>query len=170
MNIANEDFVPYKSLGAIIVPYDYRHEVCLASFRFRHGDQALGDDMLDKNFATPSRILKPGDQLHAQVYRQLHGCSSFEERVAFLQLQPGNQFVGIQGAVLALEQKHFLWEKECYMYMSVDEPERLYRDKNGRQEIHVPLACVTSRGLGLMSLIGGDGDSSIGLLGFSDVL
>jgi hypothetical protein len=122
-------FALLADLGIITVPADYDHAKCLANFRKNNYKKFFGynDDITDKNFSNPSRILKPGDKLHVRAFQQIvGGTTTSEERMAFLKKQ-NPVFVGAQGASLVFEQKHEQLPKGKW-YASFDKKERLWKD------------------------------------------
>lgn len=127
-----EKFALLVDLGIIIVPDDYDPASRLKTFgkqnrkKFHYYD----DNIIDKNFPNPTRILKPGDKLHVRAFRQaVGGTTTSEERMAFLATQKAVH-VGAQGASLVFDQKRDQLPKGKG-YASFDEKDRLWKDAGG---------------------------------------
>jgi|SRR3989344_2286372 len=123
------EFVLLVDLGVITVPEDCR----LSTFsrenrgRFVYYEEAIND----VNFSNPTRILKPGDKLGVQAFRQaVPSPTTSEERLEFCRRQDGNVFVGVQGTSLVFDQKRNLLPKGLW-YSSLDQRERLWKDIRG---------------------------------------
>ncbi len=135
------DIVPPKfellvDLGIIEVPADYDHARQMASFAKRHRRKLyyFNDGLTDKNFANPTRILKPGDKLAVRAFKQIvPGTTTSEERMAFLATQ-GAIHTGAQGASLVYEQKREQLPKGLW-YASFDEKDRLWKDTDGYHRV-----------------------------------
>lgn len=141
-----EKFTLLADLGTITVPDDYDHATRLAVFREQNRDKFWGynDNFTDANFPNPTRVLKPGDQLHVLAFKQaVGGTTTSEERMDFLHRQKA-VFTSAQGASLVWEQKRDKLPKG-YWYLSFDEKDRLWKDADG---VHrVPWVSVYSDGV-----------------------
>ncbi len=129
-------------LGIITVPDDYVHESRLASFgkKNRKKFYYYNDNITDKNFPNPTRVLKPGDKLCIRGFKQIVGGSTTsEERIAFLARQKA-VYTGAQGASLVWEQKRDQLPRG-YWYSSFDEKERRWEDADANHEVPGVLAC-----------------------------
>ena len=131
-----EKFALLVDLGIITVPDDYDHATCLAKFHAKHQGGKnksfyyYNDNITDKNFPNPTRILKPGDKLRVRAFKQIVGGSTTsEERLAFLATQKAI-YTGAQGASLVFEQKRDQLPKGKW-YASFDEKEALWSDAGG---------------------------------------
>ena len=134
-------FVLFADLGEIIVPDDFDHKIWLASFdkKNRKKFYYYNDDITDKNFPNPTRILKPGDKLYVRAFKQnVPGSTTSEERMEFLATQSAIH-TGAQGASLVWEQKRDQLPKG-YWYCSFDEKERLWKDSDGCHRVPFVLA------------------------------
>jgi len=122
-----EKFAPLSDLGVVVVPSVYKHADRLGSFgrRNRKMFYYFHSALTDANFPSPTRIVKPGDKLRVQAWKQTVPETTFEERLAFL-AQTKSVHTGAQGASLVLEQ---LFEQlpEGYWCESFDERGRLWR-------------------------------------------
>lgn len=119
-------------LGIITVPDDYVHETRLTTFgeQNRKKFNYYNDEIIDKNFPNPSRILKPGDRLHVRAFKQaVGGTTTTAERMAFLATQKAI-YTGAQGASLVFDQKRDQLPKGKW-YASFDEKDRLWADAVG---------------------------------------
>lgn len=137
-----EKFALLVDIGIITVPDDYVHEKRLTMF-YKQNRRKLyyNDEITDKNFPNPTRILKPGDKLRVRAFKQVAlGTTTSEECMAFLATQKAIH-TSAQGLSLVFEQKREQLPKGM-MYNSFDESERLGRAASG---IHwVPaLVCYT---------------------------
>ncbi len=112
-------------LGEIVVPEGYGHTTALTTFHMQHRGAFYGynEDITDKNFPNPSRILQPGDRLGVQAFRQVVSSTTSEERLAFLATQDA-VLTGAQGASLVWKQKRDLLPKGRW-YLSMDHRDRL---------------------------------------------
>lgn len=127
-----EKFALYMDLGIVTVPDDYDHASRLKTFRKQNRRKfyRYSDDITDKNFQNPTRVLKPGDKLRVRVFNQVVGVTSTsEERMAFLATQKAVH-TGAQGASLVFEQKRDQLSQSKW-YASFDEPDRLWEDAVG---------------------------------------
>ena len=129
MSAGIEKFVPLVDLGVVTVPVDPR----LATFgrenrkRFFHYEEAI----TDANFSNPTRVLKPGDELEVQAFRQVvPGATTTEERLEFCRRQNGNVFVGAQGVSLVFELKRNQLPRGLW-YGSFDQKKNLWKDARG---------------------------------------
>lgn len=103
----SHSFALVKDLGVITIPKRADRRTCLGSFARRHRAKFVQyrDELTDENFPEPSRILKPGDQLRARIFKKVSpGWSSPDELLAFLKLQNA-VLVGAQGLTYLWEQK-----------------------------------------------------------------
>ena len=150
-------FALLADLGTIVVPADYDHATLLASFREQNEKPfyCYDEAITDQHFAKPSRVLKPGDRLQVQAYKQVgSGETSSEQRLAFLDSQHA-VYTGAQGATLVWAQKSSQLPKG-FWYCSFDRKERLWKDAGG---IHrVPFVYAYSGG-GFGFELGGFEDS-----------
>ncbi len=131
-----EKFGLFVDLGIITVPKDYDHASRLKTFRKEHFGEFYyyNDDISDKHFPKPSRILKPGDKLHVRVFKQIvRGTTTSEERMAFLATQKAVH-TGAQGVSLVWEQKRDQLPKDKW-YCSFDEKEVLWKDAGGYHRV-----------------------------------
>lgn len=120
-------FALLVDLGIITVPDDYVHEKWLTIFgkQNRKKFYYYNNNITDKNFPNPTRILKPGDKLRVRAFRQVvDGTTTSEERMAFLATQKAIH-TGAQGASLVFDQKRDQLPKGKW-YASFDEPDRLW--------------------------------------------
>lgn len=134
--VPTEKFGLLVDLGIITVPSDYVHGTRLGTFMKENRKKFYGvnDNITDKNFPNPTRILKPGDRLHVRAYQQIvPGTTTSEERLAFLATQKAIH-TGAQGASLVFEQKRDQLPKGRW-YASFDEPNRLWKDAGGRHGV-----------------------------------
>ena len=108
----------------------------LKSFRKQNKKQfySYNEDITDEHFATPSRVLKPGDRLQVQAYKQVgSGETSSEQRLAFLDSQHA-VYTGAQGATLVWAQKSSQLPKGLW-YLSMDQKECLWKDAGGYRRV-----------------------------------
>ena len=145
-----EKFALLAELGIITVPDDYDHETWLARFYGKHqgGKKKsfyyYNDEITDKNFPNPTRVLKPGDKLRVRAFKQVvGGTTTSEERMAFLATQKAIH-TGAQGASLVFEQKRDQLPKGKW-YASFDEKERLWTDADGHHRVP-GVDCVSDGG------------------------
>jgi len=137
-----EKFVLLVDLGIITVPKGYVHGTRLATFKKQNQKKFYGynDAISDENFPNPSHILKPGDKLHVQAFKQIvPGQTTSAERMAFLATQKAVH-VGAQGASLVFELKRDELPKGKW-YASFDEEDRLWRDAGGYRRVPIVRAC-----------------------------
>lgn len=130
-----EKFALLVDLGIITVPDDYVHEKRLTTFgqQNRKKFYYYNDDITDKNFPNPTRVLKPGDKLRVRVFKQVVDMTTSEERMAFLTTQKAIH-TGAQGASLVFDQKRNQLPKgECCA--SFDEKDRLWVDTDGYHRV-----------------------------------
>lgn len=126
-------FEPFINLGTLVVPSDYVNSDQLGNFnkKYRHKFLNYNDAMTDQNFNNPSYVLKPGDKLQVNVFKQtVPRTTTSEERMSFLSLQKSVVFLGAQGATLVWEQKRKNLIKGYY-YCSFDHRENLWISKEG---------------------------------------
>lgn len=121
-----EKFALLVDLGIITVPDDYVHKKRLTMFG-KHNRKKFyyyNDDITDKNFPNPTRILKPGDKLRVRAFKQVvGGTTTSEEHMTFLATQKAIH-TGAQGISLVFDQKRDQLPKGKW-YASFDEPDRL---------------------------------------------
>src|SRR3989338_7937561 len=149
-------FALLADLGTIVVTADYDHATLLASFREQNEKPfyCYDEAITDQHFAKPSRVLKPGDGLQVQAYKQVVASTSSEQRLAFLDSQHA-VYTGAQGATRVWAQKSSQLPKG-FWYCSFDRKERLWKDAGG---IHrVPFVYAYSGG-GFGFQLGGFEDS-----------
>jgi hypothetical protein len=123
-------------LGIVTVPADYDHSSCLKKFAKQNGRKFAyyNDDITDKNFPNPTRILKPGDKFRVCAFQQIvPGKTTSKERMAFLATQKAIH-TGAQGLSLIFDQKRDQLPKGKY-YASFDEKERLWKDADGNHRV-----------------------------------
>ncbi len=133
-----EKFGLFADLGIITVPDDYVHEKRLTTFgkKNRKKFYYYENEITDKNFPNPTRILKPGDKLRVRAFKQVvGGTTTSEERMAFLATQKAIH-TGAQGASLVFDQKRDQLPKGKW-YASFDEPDRLWKDADGYNRVPV---------------------------------
>ncbi len=131
-----EKFALLVDLGIITVPDDYVHEKRLTTFgkQNRKKFYYYNDEITDKNFQNPTRVLKPGDKFRVRAFKQVvGGTTTSEERMAFLVTQKAIH-TGAQGASLVFEQKRDQLPKGKW-YASFDEKERLWADADGNHRV-----------------------------------
>ena len=79
-----EKFALFVDLGIITVPDDYVHDNRLTTFgkQNRKKFYSYNDEITDRNFPNPTRVLKPGDKLRVRAFKQIVGGSTTsEERI-----------------------------------------------------------------------------------------
>jgi hypothetical protein len=132
-----EKFALLVDLGIITVPDDYLHDKRLTKFgkQNRKKFYYYNDDITDKNFPNPTRVLKPGDKLRVRVFKQVVGgaTTSSEDRMAFLATQKAIH-TGAQGASLVFDQKRDQLPKGKW-YASFDRKNRLLADAGGNHGV-----------------------------------
>lgn len=121
-------------VGIITTPDNYDHNQYLKFF-FKYCDASYGmvfnyEDITDKNFANPGRILKSGDKLLLSIIHQKKNFkSSVNERMELLN-SLNSIYPGVQGVCLSLEQKYHQiprsWRIDYY-----DKQENLWKNPNG---------------------------------------
>lgn len=129
-------FALLVDLGTITVPKGYDHATALESFRKENRKKfySYNDNITDKKFSNPTRVLKPGDKLRVRVFQQVvSGTTTSEERLAFLDTQKAI-YTGAQGASLVFAQKRSQLPKGKW-YASFDEKDRLWADAFGRHRL-----------------------------------
>ena len=121
-------FALLVDIGIITVPDEYDHASRLTTFgkqnckKFYYYD----DNITDKNFPNPTRILMPGDKLRVRAFQQVvGGTTTSEERMALLTIQKAIH-TGAQGASIIFDQKRYQLPKDKW-YASFDEPDRLWK-------------------------------------------
>lgn len=131
-----EKFALLVDLGIITVPDDYVHDKRLTTFgkQNRKKFYCYNDEITDKNFPNPTRVLKPGDKLRVRALKQVvGGMTTSEERMAFLATQKAIH-TGAQGASLVFDQKRDQLPKGKW-YASFDEKDRLWADADGDHRV-----------------------------------
>lgn len=134
-------FALLADLGIITVPDNYDHATYLRTFieqnrkEFYYYDYYAhyyyDNDITDRNFPNPTRVLKSGDKLRVCAFKQVFAQSTdSEERMAFLATQKAIH-LGAQGASLVFDQKRDQMPKGK-RYASFDEPDRLWEDADGK--------------------------------------
>ncbi len=119
-------FVLLVDLGIITVPDDYDHATALAKFDARNRNELVSydEEITDRNFPNPTRVLRSGDKLRVRAFVHWIGdTTTAEERMAFLVTQKAIH-TGAQGVALVFEQKRDQMPKGRW-YSSYDEMERL---------------------------------------------
>ncbi len=113
-------------LGPVTVPEYFVHEKCLDVLpSLGRPVHSVASEITDKNFANPSRKLKPGDRLWIRAHKQiLYGTTTKKERMAFLAAL-GSHHVGAQGVTLLFDKNLHRKLPQGYRYISYDEKERL---------------------------------------------
>ena len=131
-----EKFALLVDLGIITVPDDYVHEKRLGTFsqQDRKKFYYYNDEITDKNFPNPTRVLKPGNKLRVCAFKQVgDGTTTSEDRMAFLATQKATH-TSAQGASLVFDQKRDQLPKgRCYA--SFDEPDRLWVDAGNNHKV-----------------------------------
>lgn len=133
---SKEKFALLVDLGIITVPDDYVHDKQLTTFgkQNRKKFYYYNDEITDKNFPNPTRVLKPGDKLRVRAFKQVvGGTTTSEERMAFLATQKAIH-TGAQGASLVFDQKRDQLPKGKW-YASFDEKDRLWADADGDHRV-----------------------------------
>ena len=131
-----EKFALLVDLGIITVPDDYVHDKRLTTFGKlnRKKFYYYNDEITDKNFPNPTRVLKPGDKLRVRAFKQVvGGTTTSEERMAFLATQKAIH-TGAQGASLVFDQKRDQLPKGKW-YASFDEKDRLWAVAGGYHRV-----------------------------------
>jgi len=130
-----EKFALLVDLGIITVPDDYVHDKRLTKFGKQNRKKFYySDEITDKNFPNPTRVLKPGDKLRVRAFKQIvPGTTTSEERMAFLATEKAIH-TGAQGASLVFDQKRDQLPKGKW-YTSFDEKDRLWADAGGNPEV-----------------------------------
>ncbi len=131
-----EKFALLVDLGIITVPDDYDHASWLKTFgkQNRNKFYYYRDEITDKNFPNPTRVLKPGDKLRVRAFKQVvGGTTTSEDRMAFLATKKAIH-TGAQGASLVFDQKRDQLPKGKW-YASFDEKDRLWADAGGRRRV-----------------------------------
>lgn len=132
----SEKFSLLVDLGTIIVPDDYVHETQLASFREENHKRFIyyNDNITDKNFPNPSRILKPGDRLRVRIFKQsVSGITTTKERMEFME-KLGAVYTGVQGVSLVFDQKRDLLPRDFWC-VSYDHAGHLWKDADGNRRV-----------------------------------
>lgn len=126
--VPSDKFTLLVDLGIITVPDDYNHASRLTTFAAQNREKFTRYDEIisDANFPNPSRILKPGDKLWARVFQVTtsFAFATSAECMSFLASKKAI-YTGAQGASLVFEQKRGQL-RENTLYLSFDEPDRLY--------------------------------------------
>lgn len=124
-----EKFVQQADLGIIEVPPGYNHATALDWFMRNVINQynLVDHNITDANFPKPSRILRPGDKLRANVFRPSDIGVTCEEIMAFLETKKA-VYPGARGAALVLQQRLELLPKFTHI-ASLDKMEGLWFDE-----------------------------------------
>lgn len=104
LSASNEAFVLLNDFGVVTVP----DEMSVDAFSERWAGKLnrYNKGITDADFPSLSHVLKPGDKLRVKAFQQVTPTwTTSKERIAFLEKQPGNVFLGMQGTMLAFEQK-----------------------------------------------------------------
>lgn len=117
-------------LGIITVPDDYAHENQLAKNLKKFYSC---DEITDKNFPNPTRVMKPGDKFRIRVFKQFVDTTTSKERLAFLATQHAIH-TGAQGASIVMDKKRYQLPKDMW-YSSFDEQDRLWKDLAGNSRV-----------------------------------
>ena len=132
-SIVDKRFKLFADLGVITVPENYVHGKQLSSLN-QSEFYFFNNDITDKNFPNPTRILKPGDKLWVRAFKQVvPGNTTSEDRMGFLK-KLNAVFTGAQGASLVYQQKKDLLPKG-YWYCSFDEKDHLWKDADGDHRV-----------------------------------
>ena len=133
--IVDKRFKLLADLGIITVPENYVHGKQLGSLN--QGEfYFFNNNITDKNFPKPTRILKPGDKLWVRAFKQVvPGETTSEDRMGFLK-KLNAVFTGAQGASLVYQQKRNQLPKG-FWYCSFDEKDRLWEDADGDHGVPV---------------------------------
>lgn len=144
-NIRNQanrtTFTMFIDLGIVTVPDDYNHKTQLSSFKAKYQNEKVesfspyNSLITDESFSAPSCILRSGDMLHVQVFRQVgvDETTSSEERMEFLSSRHA-VYTGAQGASLVWEQKRARLPRGLW-YLSMDREDCLPRDDEGFRRV-----------------------------------
>jgi hypothetical protein len=96
--------------------------------------RSYNEDITDKNFPNPTRILKPGEEFRVRVFKQFVGdTTTSEERMAFLATQKAVH-TGAQGLSLVFDEKRDQLPKGGW-YASFDERDRLWKDAHNKHQV-----------------------------------
>ena len=151
----DDKFNPLMELGDVVAPDDYDSTAPLTWFVKRNREKLehlFDENLSDAHFPSPSRVLKPGNQLRVFVVGPIHpGPTTTEEYLDFLAARKKAKIVhvGVPGLMLIYEQmEHKL--PRGFRYISLDARERLWKNPDGRHM--APHLFAQS-----------DGDTSIGL-------
>lgn len=125
-----EKFELFRELGEFTIPGNYAFETEISSLY--HKDFCdFNINLTDANYSKSSHVLKPGDKISINVFKQIASeKTTFEERLDFLRNQPGNIFIGGKGIPLVFKYKSDMLLKG-YHYFSFDEKEKLFETSKG---------------------------------------
>jgi hypothetical protein len=129
-------FALLVDLGILTVPEDYDHATRLTTFSKlnRKNFYYYNDEITDRNFPNPTRVLSPGDELRVRAFKQVvGGKTTSEERLAFLATQKAIH-TGAQGASLVFEKMRYQLPKGKW-YASFDDKDRLWADNVGYHRV-----------------------------------
>lgn len=164
-----EKFALLVDLGIITVPDDYVHEKQLTTFGKQNHKKfhSYNDEITDKNFPNPTRVLKPGDKLRVRAFKQVvGGTTTSEERMAFLATQKAIH-TGAQGASLVFDQKRDQLPKGKW-YASFDEKYRLWANAGGYHGVPHVFCYLDGDFVFRLSAFGSVWDGGHALLCFTD--
>jgi len=171
----SSNFSLFADLGIIMVPKDYNHATQLTTFFEKNWASKNNKkfrtsiNIMEAQFPTPSRVLKPGERLHVRAFKvNSDTTASSEECLAFLNRQK-SVYTGAQGASLVYEQKRNQLQRDRW-YLSFDVMDRLWLDADGNHRV----PCIDTEwedgGFGFnASLFKKDFDDNCVLLSFRDV-
>lgn len=131
--VVDKRFELLVDLGIIIVPENYIHDKQLSSLN-KDDFYYFNENITDKNFPKPSRILKPNDKFWVRAFKQVaSGSTTSEDRMGFL-AKMNAIHTGAQGASLVFQQKRNQLPKG-FWYCSFDEKEHLWKDSGGNHRV-----------------------------------
>lgn len=131
--VVDKRFELLADLGVVTAPENYVHSKQLSSLN-KDGFYYFNENITDKNFPKPSRILKPGDKLWVRAFKQIvSGSTTSEDHMEFL-AKMNAVHTGAQGVSLVYQQKKDLLPKG-YWYCSFDEKEHLWKDTDGNHRV-----------------------------------
>ncbi len=132
--VVESKFSLLVNLGIIIVPDDCVAGTELASLN-KKDFYYCNENLTDKNFSNPSRILKPGDKFSVKAFKQnFSGTTTSQERLGFLATFPNAVLLGAQGGSLVYKQKRSELPKG-YWYASFDKNGKLWKDSDGNHRV-----------------------------------
>ena len=131
--VVESKFYLLIDLGTIIVPDDYVAGKELATLN-QKDFYYFNENLIDKNFANPSRVLKPGDKFSVKAYKQnVSRSTTSQERLDFLATQKA-VLLGAQGGSIVYKQKRNELPKG-YWYASFDKKDNLWKDSDGDHRV-----------------------------------